>query len=448
MAKSKAKQTTDEDLELLRQLGLEVAPAEVAEYSPRQERILAGFEDIERFVAERGRLPQMGGDRDIFERLYAVRLDCLRASEECRALLADRDPLQLLSPTPILNAAPRQEPTPDLPASDLPTAAPGDTGLGDADLSDAELLASLGVEVAPEDDITRLTHVRSPQEIKAAEEVAHRTPCPDFAQFKPQFQQIKKDLKAGLRQTLKYQDNATIRQGDVFILDGHLTLVAEAGERFIADYGIPNARLRVIYDTGTESNLLTRSLQRALNRDPTSRRVTTPDLGPLFAQVPEATPADRPGATVADAPGAIAPTDHPTGYVYVLRSRSEDPFIAAHRDVVHKIGVTGGDVRKRIAKAKHDPTYLLAEVDIVATFQLVNLDRKKVEAILHRFFEAARLEVALADRFGVPVQPREWFLVPLAAIEAAIGHLQAGTLAHYEYDPPSGDLLPVSLDPD
>src|SRR3954453_20989249 len=51
--------------------------------SSREERIIAGFEDIQRFVEKEGRPPQHGEERDIFERLYAVRLDRLRALGEC-----------------------------------------------------------------------------------------------------------------------------------------------------------------------------------------------------------------------------------------------------------------------------------------------------------------------------------------------------------------------------
>jgi hypothetical protein len=110
----------------------------------------------------------------------------------------------------------------------------------------------------------------------------------------------------------------------------------------------------VIFDNGTESDLLVRSLQRALNKDKASRRITEPDLGPLFSDEEEE-------------------GDQQTGYIYILRSKSEHPFVAEHRSVIHKIGVTGGDVKARIATAKKDPTYLLADVEVVATFKLSNI---------------------------------------------------------------------------
>ena len=394
-----AKYTTDADADLLAELGVDTAPSQTAQRTPREERIIAGFEDIERFVAEQGHLPQHGEDRDIFERIYAVRLDRLRESEECRTILAPLDSQGLLTQAANAHLAPEVD-----------------------ELDDEALLASLGVDAASGDDITQLTYVRSRQEIKAAEEIAQRTPCPDFKQFKPIFKQVQQDLASGVRQTLRYQDNAAVNQGDLFILDGQTVLVADMGETFVGDHGRPDARLRAVYDNGTESNLLLRSLQRALNKDKVSRRITTPDLGPLFSDTE-------------------AEDDLHTGYIYVLRSQSDDPYIAEHRSVIHKIGVTGGDVKKRIANAKKDPTYLLAEVEIVATFKLANINRKGLEALLHKFFDSARLDVGLQDRFGIPVKPREWFLLPLGAIEDAIEKIKAETLDQFRYDPESAKLV-------
>ena len=390
MPKSMSQYTTNEDLELLGELGLDLEPEPSEQRSAKEERIIAGFEEIERFVEAQGRLPNHGGDRDIFERLYAVRLDRLRESPECRAILEPLDSRGLLT-------------------------AKADITTTEVDLDDEALLANLGLE-ATVNDLTQLTHVRSRQEIKAAEEIAQRNPCQDFEQFKPIFDQVQHHLKTGDRHTIKYQDNATINLNDLFILDGQKVIVAEMGELFISDYGLPNSRLRVVYDNGTESDLLLRSLQRALNKDKTSRRITTPNLGPLFLS-------------------SEAADDLPTGYIYVLQSQSDHPFIIENRSFIHKIGVTGGDVKKRIANAKKDPTYLLADVKIIDTFKLVNINPKKLEALLHKFFDSARLELALPDRFGIPVQPREWFFVSLETIEAVIEKIQEGTLDQFQYDP-------------
>ncbi len=194
------------------------------------------------------------------------------------------------------------------------------------------------------------------------------------------------------------------------------------GDSFVSDHGRPDRRLRVVYSNGTESDLLLRSLQRALNKDKTSRRITAPDFGPLFSEAVEA-------------------ADLPTGYIYVLESKSDHPFVAQYRSEIHKIGVTGGDVKSRIANAKKDPTYLLAKAEIVATFKLSNINRKRLEALLHKFFGKARLDLELKDRFGSQVEPKEWFLVPLSVIDEAIQKIKQGTIENFRYDPESARIV-------
>ena len=390
-----AKEITDEDFELLGALGVETAAVQSGGRSAREQRIIAGFEEIERFVQEHGRQPQHGEGLDIFERIYAVRLERIRQSPECREVLRELDAHGLLG-SGLESARVKEEP------------------------SDTELLAALGVDASKE--LTRLVHVRSREEIKAAEEVAQRNPCNDFERFRPLFEAVQLELQSGARTTLKYADNAEVKTGDLFILDGQKIVVAEMKEPFVSDYGRSDRRLRVVYDNGTESDLLLRSLQRALNKDKTSRRITEPDLGPLFSSVE-------------------AEDDLPTGSIYVLQSKSEHPFVAQNRLIIHKIGVTGGDVQARIANAKKDPTYLLADVEIVGVFKLANINRKRLEALLHKFFAPARLDLELKDRFGFQVAPREWFLVPLPVIEEAIEKLKDGTIGNFLYDPRAARIL-------
>lgn len=80
-----------------------------------------------------------------------------------------------------------------------------------------------------------------------------------------------------------------------------------------------------------------------------------------------------------------------------MRSKSDNPTVAAHRDVLHKIGVTGGKVEARIANASLDPTFLLADVDIVATYTLYNINRVKLENVLHRVFASAQLDIEMSS---------------------------------------------------
>jgi hypothetical protein len=205
-----------------------------------------------------------------------------------------------------------------------------------------------------------------------------------------------------------------------------MVFVAEVLETFVTDYGRPDSRLRVIYDNGTESDLLLRSLQRGLYKDETGRRVTDPLAGPLFGH-------------------ESGDDDLESGTIYVLRSKSDHPDVAAHRNLIHKIGVTGGSVETRIVNAAKDATYLLAEVEIVATYKLFNINRTKLENLIHRVFAPARLDLTIEDRFGNPVQPREWFLVPLSVIDAAVDKIRDGSIVEVAYDPESATLVSRSI---
>ncbi len=386
------------DDELLAKLGVSVEAKKSGGRTPREERIIAGFEDIQRFFEAHGRAPLHGEDRDIFERLYAARLDRLRALPEARELLAGLDVQGLLAQSP-------ESHTPDIEA-----------------LDDEALLAELGVGEPSEDDITVLRHVGSQEERRAAEEIANRERCEDFEKFEPLFQKVQAELAAGVRQTREFELKAEIQPGNFFIVGGQTAYVAEMGEVFSNAQGRRDARLRVIFDNGTESNLLMRSLQRALHKDEAGRRITNPSAGPLFGDQWEE-------------------DDIKSGIIYVLRSLSNHPFVAEHRELIHKIGVTGGKVETRIANAAHDATYLLAEVEIVATYKLADINRTALEGVFHRIFAPVQLDLTIPDRFGHPVRPREWFLVPLHVIDEAVQHVRDGSITGMIYDPKTARLV-------
>lgn len=394
---------SDLDLDDLRsELADFAQPEKKVQRSAKEERVIAGFEEIQRFVDQNGRAPQHGEDRDIFERLYAVRLDRLRGLSEYHELLMPIDHQGLLTAA---------EPTPAAPVEDM---------------DDDELLAELD-GAAGSSDITQLRHIRSATEKRAAEEIANRERCEDFDRFKPLFDAVQADLDAGTRATRPFVKDsgflkADIGEGQFFILGGQIAYVAHVGEPIKAPNGETDARLRVIYSNGTESDLLLRSLQRALYKDEAGRRITEPTAGPLFASENDE-------------------EDLASGTIYVLRSKSDDPRIAQHRNVLHKIGVTGGQVNKRIANAEQDPTFLMADVEVVATYELFNINRAKLEKLIHRLFGRARLDIEIHDRFGHHVSPREWFLVPLFVIDEAVEKIKDGSITQFSYDPDAAILV-------
>ena len=389
---------SDLDLDDLRSELAEFAqPKKNGGRSAREERIIAGFEDIQRFFDEHGHPPQHGEDRDIFERLYAVRLDRLRSLEECRSILEPLDGQGLLGEAPAAT---------EMLVEDL-----------DLDELMAELEGAAGAR-----DITELKHVRSSVEKRAAEEIANREKCEDFDQFKPLFDEVQADLKAGRRQTREFELKAEIKPGRWFIVGGQKAYVAEMDEPFTNAQGRTDARLRVIFDNGTHSRMLMRSLQRALNNDEAGRRITDAEAGPLFSAEKE-------------------DGDQASGTIYVLRSMSDNPLVAANRDVVHKIGVTDQNVAQRIAGARLQPTFLMADVELVATFELFNINRNRLEHLIHRVFDPARLDIEVKDRFDRPVRAREWFLVPFFVIDEAVERIKDGTITNYVYDPKRAQLV-------
>ena len=200
-----------------------------------------------------------------------------------------------------------------------------------------------------------------------------------------------------------------------------MVYVAEVGETHVRN-GKKNARLRLIFDNGTEGNHLLRSLATELYKDPNGRRVTSTDMGPLFE--------DRP-----------AEGDTQTGMIYVVKSLSADPELRKLDGLLHKIGFTAGKMEIRIQSAKDDPTFLMAPVRPVATYTLYNINKVKLENLLHNFFAEARLDIEITDRFGKKVKPREWFMLPIDVISEAISRRRDGSITDYRFDSKTASLV-------
>lgn len=253
----------DNDLdELARELELDDGKQAAGRHTHEEARVIAGFEEIVKFVDEHGHAPQHGESRDIFERLYAVRLERLRTLALFRPLLEPLDKHGLLGPV-TEHAAVSEERLDD-----------------EALLDELEMDAD---EIAG-DDVTKLKHVKPRAEVRAAEEIGERKKCDNFQFFEPLFDAIREDIKNGRRKTRRYAKMAGIKQGEFFIVGGQMAYIDKVGEEFETEYERRDSRLRVIYDNGTESDILLRSLQRALHRDEAGRRITDPVAGPLFTE--------------------------------------------------------------------------------------------------------------------------------------------------------------------
>lgn len=392
----------DEDLRRI----LEEDPLGLLDVKPKKprsltadDRLVASFHEISAFVAEHGHEPTQS--RDIRERRLYSRLAGLRASPEKAAQLVEYDVHGLLADVKV----------PEPPSID-----------NIDDLLQHDALGLLDEETDEDpSEIFRLTNI--PEQRAAPDHVAQRKPCDEFEQFEPLFKQWQADLKSGVRVMVPFGREGQISAGSTFVLRGMLVYVANVGPWEKTSYGKGNARLYCVFENGTESNMLLRSLAAALWKDAGSRQVVEATQAHLFE-----------GLTV----GA---DDEATGHIYVLRSESTDPRIQAIEHL-YKIGFSSHAVDLRTKNAAKEPTYLMADVSPVMTFQTFNLNPQKLEYLVHKFFAQARLDLDVYDEHGQKHTPREWFLVPIQLIEAAVKLLISGEILSYRYDAKARTIVP------
>lgn len=368
----------DDDLGLL----------DVKEKNPvvtEDDRLVSSFEEIVEFCRQHKRKPKEGGS--IKETTLFYRLKGIRENEEKASLLIKYDTENLLTDSKFIQSE---------PAKNIESF---------SDILKDDVMGILNDDV---DDIFVLKNVPAKQ-TTMPEYKARQRRCEDFAKFDTLLKSCQSDLKSGKRKLIPFRNEQDIQKGFFFILRGVLVYVAEMGDRFIED-GRPNARLRVIYENGTESDLLLRSLSAALYKN--GRRVTEHE-DTAFIDITE--------------------EDKEAGYIYVLKSHSSNPEISTISNL-YKIGFTKNEVKQRIKNAENEPTFLMAPVSIVTTFKCYNLNPNKLEQLLHRFFGSACLDISIADENGLMHQPREWFIAPLEVIEQVVGLIQNQQIINYEYD--------------
>lgn len=371
-------------------LDIRQAPARIT----ADDRLLGSFREINTFVQREDREP--AESRDIHERRLWSRLRGLREDPVKASALREHDEYELLADVPLLE--------------DMQTP---------SDILEHDPLGLLGGEAQDPNEIFKLRNV--PDKINAADHVARRKPCKDFEQYEPMFQQCHAELKAGTKIMRRFSSESQIQSGRFFVLNGQLVYVESVGEKEKKGEKI-NARTRCIFESGTESNMLLRSLSTPLSKDPTGRVVMD-------------------SAVTASSDGAeVGVEDESTGYVYVLRSLSDDVRIR-EIESLYKIGFSTQPVGQRIGNAAQEPTYLFADVAIVSEAQVFNVNPQKFEKLLHKFFSNACLNLDIYDSEGRRHAPREWFMVPLSVIEAAVEKIADGTIVDYRYDPESREMI-------
>ena len=350
-----------------------------------EDRLDRAFLEIAEFYRTHGRRPS-SQTRNIAERRLGARLDGFLADQVRADAVADLDDFGLL--------------TPESPPKNID-----------------ELLARDDLDLlGGDDDIFDLTPLPSRIITDKDVEVAKRKQARDFSQFENLFKVKHAELAAGDAVLRNFSGISTIRQGSFFVLGGVMLFVSEVGER---DYKVsggsyrPRERLRVIFENGTESSMYRTSLAIRL--------------------------AEQNGRAVVPANHALSldelgDADIETGHIYVLRSLSSDPQIAGLEDL-HKIGFSRTPVSQRIKNAIHEPTYLMAPVEVVADYRVYNMRPSALESLIHRVFSNVRLNLSQVGPNGEIYNPSEWFIVPINAIDQAIEMTVNGDITDFTYDP-------------
>ena len=360
---------------------------EKKERTSSENRLIESFEEINQFFEEHGREPKVGSDIEEF--MLASRLQGIRNNPAKVKILLPFDFYDLL----------RCEESKSVTVEDI---------LGDDPMN---------LLLADEDDgIYNITHVKKVDRIRP-DYVSRRTKCKDFESYETLFQTVHDDLKAGRRKLVEFKEE-NLKEGKFFVLRGILlfleksdnkdsTFEFESGTRIRTD-----GRTRCIFDNGTESTMLYRSLYKALLQD---------------------------GFEVSDYQEEsiqkdISADDKQNGYIYVLASKSTNPQIRAVDDL-YKIGCCSGAVSDRIKNAANEPTYLLSEVKIVLTARCYNINVFQLEGAIHDFFSKSNVSFEVIDRDGNIHHPKEWFVAPIAIIEEAINLIVNDDITKYTYNP-------------
>jgi hypothetical protein len=368
-------------------LGLLVVKPRVSAGMTADERLYSSFQDINQFVCESGREPKYGVD--IREHQLATRLKSLREDAKKSESLAEFDEHNLL----------------DVPKKEI------------VSLEDIFQDDDLGLLAGADESLFELKYVTSRNKREDPDYIAHRKVCADFEKYADLFQECQSDLASGKRKLLKFTSDRQIQEKSFFVLNGLLLFIDEIREIRPNKHGRLNGRQRCIFENGTESEMLFRSLARRLY-----------DNGHAISD--KSGEAER---ALLEHFSPIREDDRKTGFIYILKSLSQDPRIQSVEHL-YKIGFSNIPVEERIQNASQEPTYLMAPVAIVSTFECYNFNPQKLEQLLHNFFGSSCLNIDIFDAKQQRHSPREWFIAPLSVIEKAVELIISGGIVNYRYD--------------
>ncbi|MDA3892069.1 MAG: GIY-YIG nuclease family protein [Salinivirgaceae bacterium] len=386
-------------------LGLLNVKARQSAAKTADERLLANFQEINDFVDNNGKEPEPNMANVSESQLY-FRLKGLRDDPEKANLLKSEDRHGLLSSI-VSNVA-------NEPRGTYKKAPPKIIESID------DILNTDGLDILDDDSEGLFDFKHTPKETSMPDYIAKRKPCKDFEKFEQHFIDCQADLSSGKRKLTKFKNEQQIDKGYFFVLNGILLYISEIGDKEFDEQRRGNARLRCIFENGTESDMLLRSLSASLYKD--GRRVTEHE--------------DK----LLDNFNNITEEDEEAGYIYVLKSKSTDEKIASIPDL-YKIGFSRTEVTERIKNAEKEPTYLMSPVHYIAGWKCYNMNPRTFEQLIHNFFGTSCLEADVFDEKGKRHTPREWFIAPFDVIEQAVALIISGEVVKYRYDVENGVIV-------
>lgn len=263
-----------------------------------------------------------------------------------------------------------------------------------------------------EEDIFTLKNVPKVEKRADADFVAKREKFDDFDKYEQLFIDCQADLKANRRQIVPSIESQ-LDVGTFCVLDGVLLYISDIQDGYRGNSGKINRRTTLIFENGTKSNMLLRSLGKRLK-----------DSGNMITKLDY----EKESGLL-----NVTNEDKQNGYIYILKSLSNEDIIQTKKNL-YKIGFSTTAVETRIKNAKQDPTYLMADVKTVAAYEVYNVNPHKLEQLIHKFFGNSCLDMEIYDGNGKLYKPREWFIAPLKIIEEAIELIVNGKVLNYRYD--------------
>lgn len=275
------------------------------------------------------------------------------------------------------------------------------------------------LDTKKDEDIFTLKNVPRVEKRSDADFVAKREKFEDFDKFEELFIACQADLKANRRQIVPSIESQ-LDIGTFCVLDGVLLYISDIQDGYRGNSGKINRRTTLIFENGTKSNMLLRSLGKRLK-----------DSGSMITKLE---------SELETGLLSVTDDDKQNGYIYILKSLSNEDAIKTKRNL-YKIGFSTTKVEIRIKNAINDPTYLMAEVKTVATYEVYNVNPHKLEQLIHKFFGNACLDIDIVDGNGKLCKPREWFVAPLEVIEETIELIVNGKIIYYRYDDNSEKIV-------